>query len=369
MKRSMVVLCPYPRDRAPSQRLKYEQYFPDWEAQGWSVDVRPFWDEEAWRGLYRGGVVNKAAAFVRGLRRRRADLRAALAADLVYLHLEAVPVGPPTLERRLTGAGVPLVYDVDDMIHLPHASSANPFMRWLRAPSKVPELLSLADEAVVCTQVLADFAERYTERVTNISSTIDTDVYRPRPHRATTDGVVLGWSGSHSTSPYLHLLDDVLRELQASDGVRVRVIGDASFSIPGVDVEALPWRRETEVEDLSEIDIGLYPLPHEEWVLGKSGLKALQYMGLAIPPVVERVGTNLEIVASGENGFLADSKEEWLRHLRALIRDPGLRARLGAAARETVEARYSVRATRATYRGVLERALARGGGSDPVPAR
>jgi len=354
--RRLVVLCPYPERRAPSQRLKYEQYFDDWRAAGWEVDVRPFWDEAAWSRLYgRGDVVAKAFDVTWGLLRRMADVRAALAADLVYVHLWAVPLGPPLLERRIHRAGVPMVYDVDDLVHLPHASRANAFMRWLRGREKVFELVEMADEVVVCTEHLAEVARVRNSRVTNISSTIDTDTYRPRPHRDRTEGIVLGWSGSHSTSPYLHILDDVLRELQTTEGVRVRVIGDASFRVPGVDVEASEWRLDREVADLSEIDVGLYPLPDEEWVLGKSGLKALQYMALEIPPVVQSVGANLEIVRDGENGLLARTPEEWLTALRRLVRDPELRRRLGVRARATVEERYSVHANREHYRAVLDR--------------
>ena len=213
---------------------------------------------------------------------------------------------------------------------------------------------------IVCTPYQELWARRYHERVTTISSTIDTDAYRPRSTRSLTEGVVIGWSGSHSTAPYLHRLDDVLRELQHSDGVELLVIGEPDFTIPEARVRALPWKRESEVADLSGMDIGVYPLPHEEWVLEKSGLKALQYMALALPPVVERIGVNPEIVQDGENGFLATGQEEWTERLRRLVREPALRERIGRAARRTVEERYSVRATAPVYRRVLEAAT--GGG-------
>jgi len=352
-----VVLCPYPIGRAPSQRLKFEQYYADWRAHGWTVDVRPFWDEAAWGILYRPGhAVGKAAALARGLARRRRDLEDALRADLVYLHLEAAPVGPPWIERRLARAGVPIVFDIDDLVHLPHGSAANPFMRAVRGRSKVPELIGLARQVIVCTPYLAEYAQGFNRAVTNISSTIDTDAYVPPGTRPTTEGVVVGWSGSHSTSPYLHLLDGVLRELQRELGIRVLVIGDGGFATEGLALEARPWRGEREVADLAEIDIGVYPLPHEEWVLGKSGLKALQYMALALPPVVENIGVNPEIVRDGENGFLASGTEQWADRIRALVRDPALRERLGRAARLTVEERYSVRANAPRYRAVLEAA-------------
>jgi glycosyltransferase involved in cell wall biosynthesis len=356
--RRLLVLCPYPQDRAPSQRLKFEQYYADWRAHGWSVDVRPFWDEAAWRILYRPGHrAQKAAALLRGLARRRRDLDDALSADLVYLHLEAAPVGPPWIERRIARAGVPIVYDIDDLVHLPHGSRANPFMRVVRGRGKVPELIGLARQVIVCTPYLAAYAKGFAAQVTNISSTIDTDAYLPRPASAATDGIVIGWSGSHSTSPYLHLLDDVLSQLQRELGARVLVIGDAQFATEGLRLEARPWRLEREVADLREIDVGVYPLPHEEWVLGKSGLKALQYMALGVPPVVEGIGVNLDIVRHGENGLIASDWDEWVERVRWLVHDPTLRERLGAEARRTVEERYSVRATAPVYRRVLDAAL------------
>ena len=356
----LLVLCPYPEGRAPSQRLKFEQYYDSWWEAGWTVDVRPFWDEEAWRILYRPRRwLRKGWKLALGYLRRRKDLRDALTADLVYIHLEAAPVGPPRLERRLRHAGRPLVYDIDDLIHLPHSSGSNAFMRWIRQKGKVPELIGMADEVIVCTSYLEGYARQHNARVTNISSTIDTVAYRPRPHRPLTEGVMIGWSGSHSTSPYLHLLDDVLRELQRTEGIRVRVIGDASFTTPALSLDATAWKLDTEVQDLSEIDVGVYPLPDEEWVLGKSGLKALQYMALEIPTVAQDTATNREIIRPGENGFLAATPEDWLRHLRALVHDPELRARIGREARRTVVERYSVSVTAPVYLRILEQARSR----------
>lgn len=353
----ILVLCPHPPDRAPGQRLKFEQYYASWRKAGHEVDVRPFWSEHVWDVLYRPGHrVAKVVGTLDGCLRRLRDLRDARKADLVYLFLEALPIGPPVIERLIARAGVPLVYDIDDLVYLPHSSSENRFMRRLRGREKFVELMALADQVIVCTDHLRGFAEARNDRVTNISSTIDTVAYVPRPHRARTSGVVVGWSGSHSTSPYLHLLADVLRELQGTDGIRVKVIGDESFRIKGLDLDARPWRLDTEVEELSEIDIGVYPLPEEEWVLGKSGLKALQYMALEIPPVAQRIGSNIEIVRDGENGFLVGSEEEWLDRLRRLVRDPQLRRRVGVEARKTVVSRYSVAANAPTYLGVIEAA-------------
>jgi glycosyltransferase involved in cell wall biosynthesis len=356
----IVVLCPHPPDRAPGQRLKFEQYYDSWRAAGHEVVVRPFWSDAAWQVLYqRGHVVRKVAGVLGGLLRRLRDVREARRADLVYLFLEVAPVGPPIFERWIRRSRVPTVYDIDDLVYLPHHSAANRFMRWLRSHGKVPESIAAADHVIVCTEHLERYARQFSDRVTDISSTIDTDAYQPRRHDDRTRGVVIGWSGSHSTAPYLHLLDDVLRELARTDGITVKVIGDAGFAIDGVDVDAQAWRLESEVADLSMIDIGVYPLPDEEWVLGKSGLKALQYMALGIPTVAQRIGSNIEIIEEGVNGFLADAPDEWVAILRRLVNDPQLRRSIGERARQTVVDRYSVAVTAPVYLRILDEAMAR----------
>ena len=146
----------------------------------------------------------------------------------------------------------------------------------------------------------------------------------------------------------------MLRELAQEIDFRLMVIGDPSFTIEGVDVFAQEWRERTEVKDLQSIDIGLYPLPDEEWVLGKSGLKALQYMALGIPTVATGIGANSRIIDHGEDGFLVSDLEEWKSHLLRLASDPELRRRIGHAAARTVSERFSVRANQDTYLHLLD---------------
>ena len=357
----IVVLCPHPPGRAPGQRLKFEQYYESWRREGFSVDVRPFWSASAWDILYlRGHRIRKLCGVIGGYIRRLRDLRDARRADLVYLFLEALPLGPIAIERLIHRAGVPLVYDIDDLVYTAHSSAANRIMFYVRSARgerKVRALCRLGDHVIVCTEHLAEFARTYNSGVTLISSTVDTRVYRPRPSGPDGKPVTIGWSGSHSTSAYVQLLRNVLKQLQEEDGVSVVVVGDENFVMDGVTVEAKPWREETEVAELSRFDVGIYPLPNEPWIRGKSGLKAIQYMSLGVPTVAQRTDTNGGIIEHGANGFLADSRDEWLSVLRTLVKDRELRVRIGTAARKTVVERYSVEANEAKYLDVLRQVL------------
>src|SRR5262249_17735773 len=144
----------------------------------------------------------------------------------------------------------------------------------------------------------------------------------------------------------------VLREIQRERGVELRVIGDRSYSLPGARVEALEWSAATEIADLQRIDIGVMPLPDDEWSRGKCGLKALQYMALGIPTVLSPVGVKREIARDGA-AILADGEVEWLQSLRRLIDDPALRSSVGEAGRIRVERAYSVTATLPLWEDVL----------------
>lgn len=350
-------LVPYPKDQAPSQHLKFEQYYDRFEQIGFEVIHDAFYSKALYRTLAKSALLEKVAGVLWACLKRLRSLWIAWRSDLVYVSLEALPLGPPLMEWVIVRLlRRPMVYDIDDLIYLKKPGTRDVLPNLVSRKWKVKCLMRMSRHVIVCTPHLEKVARSVNDRVTRISSTIDTEKYRPRTHYETAR-VTVGWSGSFSTSPYLHLLDNVLRGLQQRYGAAIYVIGDASFSIPGGEVKAIPWRLESEVEDLLRIDIGLYPLPHEEWVLGKSGLKALQYMGLGIPTVLTPVGANLEIVSHGQNGFFADNEEEWMTAVGSLIEDPELRARIGRAGRRTVEERYSVESNWPLYRDVVQTSM------------
>jgi glycosyltransferase involved in cell wall biosynthesis len=351
-------LIPYPLHCAPSQRLKFEQYFAAFEDRQIEVVVSSFVGPALWRVLYRRGfLATKLALGAWGHVRRLRDLFRATKFDFVYIHLWALPFGPPWFERILARRGVKFVYDIDDLIYLPRASAANSFVRVFRRPDRIVGIMRAATQVIVCTEHLRRFAAASNPRVSLIPSTIDTDVYRPRQHSAERRAITIGWSGSLTTSPYLQALAPLLRDLGRRFDLRLLVVGDGEFRMDGVNVDARPWSLEEEATTLQEMDIGVYPLPDEEWVLGKSGLKALQYMGAGVPVVASRIGAALEFIREGENGFLAASSEEWDDKISRLIVDPDLRARIGKAGRHTVETRFSVRSTAPVYLRVIESVL------------
>jgi glycosyltransferase involved in cell wall biosynthesis len=237
-----------------------------------------------------------------------------------------------------------MIFDFDDAVFVSYKSPSNGYLSYLKFPGKTATICRLSAHIMAGNPYLAEYARQYNpQNVTVIPTTIDTDKYHYLENKPTNDIPVIGWSGSHSTVQHLDTLRETLQDLAKQARFRLRVIGTPNYKIEGVDVEAMPWRSETETKDLEPIDIGVMPLPDDQWSKGKCGLKALQYMALGVPTMCSPVGVNSDIIQDGANGFLASTKEEWVEKLKRLIDSAELRRALGSAGRRTVEEKYSAR--------------------------
>lgn len=354
----ILFLSPYPFDKAPSQRLKYEQYYLFFEKAGFEITTSSFVDEQFWKIIYNeGNFLLKAIYTLIGYCRRLKDLILIRKYDVVYVHLWVTPLGATFFEWLFVLFAKKMVYDIDDLIFLGHTSDANKKSKFLKGKAKAIYLMKKADHVITCTPMLDEFVRKYNTHTTDISSTINTDTYLPKTNYELKQKVVLGWSGSHSTSKFLHLLDAVLLDLKNELDFELLVIGDADFKIDGLLITAIEWKAATEVEELSKIDIGLYPLPDEPWVYGKSGLKALQYMALGIPTIATAIGANFRVISSEENGLLVKTDAEWKAAILRLVRDKTFRERIGKQGRMHVENNFSLHANKDKYLEILTKVI------------
>ncbi|OCX54032.1 hypothetical protein BEL04_07090 [Mucilaginibacter sp. PPCGB 2223] len=356
MTKKILFIVPYPYNVAPSQRLKFEQYYAEFDKAGYHVTYNSFISLRFWNIVYKNGrYLSKIIYTVISYFKRYFLLGTVNKYDIVYIHLWGTPLGLPIFEWMLCRLSKRIIYDIDDLVFLKDIKHENKILAFLKGKGKPIYLMRNADHVITCTPYLDQIAKKYNKHTTDISSTINTDAYIPVNSYNNNDRLVIGWSGSHSTSQYLYLLKDVLLELQKTIPFKLLVMGDTSFYIPGLDMEAIAWTEEEEIKTLQKIDIGVYPLPqNEEWVLGKSGLKALQYMSLGIPTVATNVGCNDRVIENGVDGYLVLSAQEWLDRLMALCRDPALRRAIGQRARLKVEKQFSVKNTAHVYLGIFD---------------
>jgi len=349
--KKILIICPYPEDIAPGQRFRYEMYLDEFKDYNLSYVIKPFLDEETNKILFSDHhFVKKIIGVLKGFFRRFLLLFNLSKYDYIFLFRETTPIGPPIIEWIISKVfGKKIIYDFDDAIWLPFKSEKNSITNALKWTSKVNNICKWSYGVIVGNEYLADFARNYNDNVLVIPTIVDTEKKHNRIKEQNTKEVTIGWTGSHSTNKYLGLVLPVLIDLQKKYHTKFVFISSVNPDLLNLDYKFIPWKKDSEVEDLLQMNIGIMPLIDDEWSNGKCGFKAIQYLSLGIPAVVSPVGVNNKIVLHGETGFLSDSLEEWKKNLEKLILNADLRSQMGQKGRKHIIENYSKEATLNTF--------------------
>lgn len=354
--RNVCFFVPYPLKVSPSQRFRFEQYFSMLDSAQINYSVFPFFSERAWLILYlKRRILSKTVYFIEGYFHRIIQLLSIGSVDYVFIHREVAPLGPPVFEWIIAKLlQKKIIYDFDDAIWLADKKTNFPF-EWLKCRWKARAICKWAHRVSVGNSYLSDFALKYNSNVIINPTTIDTLRQHTPTKRQQKTNTTIGWTGSHSTLKYLQQLECVLQEVERKNPTTCfLVIADRPPHLNLNRLKFKKWNLENEIADLREIDIGLMPLPDNEWTQGKCGFKALQYMALEIATVASPVGVNRKIISHGNNGLLASTPNEWLEAIALLIHNVDLRQKLGEAGRTTVDLHYCVASNTANFLSLFD---------------
>lgn len=351
MAEKILIIAPYPHDSAPSQRFRFEQYIDLIQNEGYEITMKPFLSEKGWNTLYKeGSTLAKVLTLSGSFLRRWALIFQLSKYDHIFIHREASMIGPPVFEWIIAKLlQRKYIYDFDDAIWLPNYSESNARFQQLKMYKKVNKAMKWADRITAGNTYLEEYARQFNSNTQVIPTTIDTEHVHNLDGNPKTELPIIGWTGSHTTMQYLESLIPVLDELAQEIKFKFRVISNQAMNIEREYLEFVRWNKETEIEDLAALNIGVMPLVDNDWSRGKCGFKALQYMSLGIPAIVSPVGVNSTIIENAKNGYLCSSSEEWKDKLLDLIQHPEKRTELGQAGRKRVEEAYSVNANLNNY--------------------
>ncbi|WP_448208335.1 glycosyltransferase family 4 protein [Azospirillum sp. sgz302134] len=315
-----------------------------------SVSVAPLLPDSYLEALYNGRP-RPLHCIATAYARRIVRIMEARHFDLMWIEKELLPWLPYGAERWFLESAPPYIVDFDDAWFHHYDRSRWPLVRRLLG-RKLDRVMSRAALVTVGNAYLAGRAESAGARSIEILPTVvDLNRYTasPSPDGAERDGAerdgappVIGWIGSPITDHYLSLIADPLRRMVEGKDARICLVGATPGALGGVACDRHPWREDTETRHIAAFDIGIMPLDDTPWERGKCGYKLIQYMACGKPVVASPVGVNRDIVEHGVNGFLAESRQDWMDALRRLAADPDLRRRLGAAGRAKVERSYSL---------------------------
>lgn len=336
--------------RSPSQRFRFEQYIDYLRENGIDSDfsflVSPADDLFIYE---KGHLLNKLGFLRRSYHIRNLDLRSLKKYDAVFVQREALMFRSVKFEKAYS-LGSKLLFDFDDAIWLMDISEGNRQWKWLKDPSKTEKIIRMSHMVFAGNRFLYNYAMRFNENVKIVPTTIDTD-YHKKQALPGKGKICIGWTGSITTIKHFRMAENFLKKIKEKFGDKIyfKVIGSESYQNKELGIKGVRWQAGTEIKDLSEIDIGIMPLPDDEWAKGKCGFKGLQYMAMEIPTVMSPVGVNTEIVKNGENGFLASDDDEWIEKISELLESKELREKFGMRGRQAVTEKYSVESQKKQY--------------------
>ncbi len=365
--KKILFLFPYPLGEAPSQRFRFEQYLHflqehDTKKNTIQYDTQGFLDEKTWKILYKKGhYFQKIIGILFGFLRRIKILFFLKKYDFVFVHREATPLGYPFVEWWISKiAGKKMIFDYDDAIWLPNTSHQNRIVAGLKFHSKTALICKWAYKVSAGNQYLMAYAKENQEKkkqtqeelLKNIiynPTTIDTENWHNPallPKKNPQQKFTIGWTGTHSTLFYLKEILPILDILAEKYEFDFLVISNQKPDFEHKHLVFKTWQKETEIQDLYQMHVGIMPLADDIWAKGKCGFKALQYMALGIVPVVSPVGVNTEIVQHEKNGFVCQNLASWASTLAHILenhtKNPFYFESISQEARKTIVDKYSI---------------------------
>lgn len=357
MPKRILFISPYPHDTAPSQRFRFEQYIPLLHEQGWVTEQVSFWNNQAWKNLYRSGrFLNKAYYLLAAIFRRYLLLFKINRFEYIFIHREFSPVGYPIAVWIIAKwMKKKIIFDFDDAIWIPNVSESNRWFSFLKMYGNTRRIIRWSYKVACGNRYLWNYAMQYNPKAIIIPTTIDTQKTHPYIRKMPEKKFVIGWTGTHSTIRYLEEIIPVIQKLENEfEHIEFRIIADLKPDYPLKSLVYIPWKKATEAEDLAQFTVGIMPLQHDPWSEGKCGFKALQYLAMGIPALVSPVGVNTSIIQHGINGFLCENHAAWENTLRDLILHPEKVESMASACRQTVIGHYSVDAVKKDFLQLFE---------------
>lgn len=236
-----------------------------------------------------------------------------------------------------------LVFDLNDAVWLP--ANIN------YAGGKIRDILRIVD-AVTCDNPYGiTFARSCNQKVYLVPDPAQVELFDQHRQKKikSNNSLIIGWIGSPGTLFNLFSIWEALEIVfSRHDEIILRIVGSGYNQqllprFEKVRFTCLPFYSNVEmIDELLDMDIGLFPLFDIEDSLARGILKATIYMAGETAVIASPRGHITELITDGINGMLANSMKEWVDKLEQLIIDHEFCKRIAKSGLETVRQDFSL---------------------------
>ena len=361
IRKKILFICPFPEGVQAGQRLKYEQHFELFKKKGFDITVAPFIDIKTYKIIYKSGYIfSKFKALVKGYYRRFKLINNINNFDLVYIFMWATPFFGATFEKIYVRKSKKTIYDIEDNVLIKKVNYLNRFTYYFKSINKINYLINNVDYIISSAPNLSKkiIDLHNISNIQYIPPSLNLQRYNRIFPLKKDNEINIGWTGTFSSIEFVKIIEPILVKINKVRKIKFIVISNSKYHHNNINYESIIWSKENEIKDLSKFDIGIYPLPmNDEWVIGKSGLKSLQYMAIGIPSISSNVGNISKIVTNMHDGILVNNNDEWFNMLLRLIDDENLRNNISKNAKIKIKNEYSVEVLNKKYINIFNKLI------------
>jgi glycosyltransferase involved in cell wall biosynthesis len=244
------------------------------------------------------------------------------------------------LARELIANSRRTIFDFDDAIYTRPGKPHTLFTK-LRVKMRFHLWLKHSDIVTTSNQFLARYARKYSSAVEVVPMALDLDTWQPGKKKRD-DKITIGWAGAPVNISLIESLDPVFSVLLKQYPFLTLAIFSGQRPRLNCPFEYHAFRPGYEPAFVQNLDIGLLPLANEEYAMGKSPIKAIQYLACGVPVVGNIIGATREIL-NEKNSIAVSNQYEWIRGLDKLITNRDLARSMGQAGYEQVQKNHNVK--------------------------
>jgi glycosyltransferase involved in cell wall biosynthesis len=252
---------------------------------------------------------------------------------------------------------IPLVYDIDDLVFDPSlAPDIDAYRKmderarrdYREGMESMERAMRASDFVTTSTPFLADYAKKFTGKETFV---IPFGVNERQIEIARTMGRYQGGPKfiSYLSGTKTHERDfeeaapALRRVLEENDDVYLKLVGDLDVErhLPGLErkivrVPFMDWRSLVIEEAGAYVNIAPFEFS-TGFCQSKSDLKFVEPALSGVPTIASPISSFQRSIRHGENGFIAETAEDWYACLDSLVKNRELRDQVGLQAHRDVE--------------------------------